>query len=430
MSTSLESRPTSKSTESYTNISFWPPRASEKEFDWNLPTNIAYRIDDTNIFTSTYKDSRSKLDYSYHSNPSIERQIYQDSVLSRVFSSSSSSSNSDNIQTSSHSSSSKTAAPESSSSNGESQNNERQKQKQPIIVFTSGPMGVGKSYVLSQLNERSIVPLGKFVKIDPDMLKSELPEMAGYLQYDSESAATKLHRESTQMSDVLFEHSLATNRDIIVDGSLRDVDWYTKLFTRIRTEFPNYKLVILYVSASSNTIKERARKRSEKTGRAVPEDLLQESIDEVPKSVIALCTLTDYTFEITNDDNQPMVLKRWTASGKDNGEIETTDMKWKEFSRIWNPTVIDDEEKDDDDDDSDDVIHCRLEECTWDPSQCEIQCELAKRIWEKSYPSFCPRCTILADKQCGICIHGNHRCYCERCAEENNIPMQCFAKTS
>jgi adenylylsulfate kinase-like enzyme len=251
--------------ESPTELSYWPPRAKGKDFDWTLPTNVAYKVDDTNLFSPPFQESRSKLDYSYHKNPVLDRQRFQDVVLSRVLDADESSSQ---------------AASSTSPSSTTTATKDR-----PFIVFTSGPMGVGKSYVMSQLHKRKLFPFQNFVKIDPDMLKSELPEMAGYLQYDSESAATKLHRESTQMSDVLFEHSLSSNRNILVDGSLRDVDWYTQLFHRLRHEFPQYTLVIMYVSASTETIKKRARVRAMVSGRAVPEDLLQQSIDQVPKSV-------------------------------------------------------------------------------------------------------------------------------------------------
>ena len=44
--------------------------------------------------------------------------------------------------------------------------------RRPWVVFTAGPMGVGKSYVLAQLYQRKLFPLDRFIKIDPDMLKS------------------------------------------------------------------------------------------------------------------------------------------------------------------------------------------------------------------------------------------------------------------
>ena len=128
-------------------------------------------------------------------------------------------------------------------------------------------MGVGKGYVLTKLHERGLFPLDDYVKIDPDMLKSELPEMAGFLQADRASAATKLHRESTQMGDVLLEHALAHHCNILVDGSLRDVNYYQQLFDRIHEQFPRYRIALLHVTADREVVRERARQRAERTGR-------------------------------------------------------------------------------------------------------------------------------------------------------------------
>ncbi|KAL3921547.1 MAG: hypothetical protein SGILL_002691 [Bacillariaceae sp.] len=305
-------------------------------------------------------------------NPLLERQVYQDVVLSRVL-----------------------------DTGDESITSSESANQRPFLVYTAGPMGVGKSYVLSRLHKRGIFPLEKFVKIDPDMLKSELPEMAGYLQHDSESAATKLHKESTQMSDVLFEHSLADNRNILVDGSLRDTDWYDVLFHRIRTDFPQYRLVILYVSATSETIKSRARRRAEKTGRAVPEDLLQESIDQVPKSVAALAPLTDHTFEVSNDDGAPMIVKECAPDREENGahsSVMTEETTWETFRKVWQPKESSLHEEQDGS--LPQQLICTMMEALACPIQSKEHISHAKEIWGKAYPSFCPRCTLNSDKQC------------------------------
>jgi hypothetical protein len=277
-------------------------------------------------------------------------------------------------------------------------------QHRPFLIFMSGPMGVGKSYVLSQLHQRGIFPLEKFVKIDPDMLKSELPEMAGYLQHDSELAATNLHRESTQMSDVLFEHSLMNHKNILVDGSLRDSEWYQTLFKRIQKDFPHYVLCIMYVSASSTTIKDRAHKRAIKTNRTIPTHLLQESIDQVPLSVQALCQLTEYTFEITNDDGQPMTLKLWPSKNGDFHDddcINKSELSWHAFRRIWHcsPEQWTTAQESSNNEPSQPLL-CQMMEQLSCPIQGTKEFQCAKTIWGKAYPSFCPRCTLFADRQC------------------------------
>ena len=148
-------------------------------------------------------------------------------------------------------------------------------------VTSALAMAAGKSYALLQLFKRGLFPMKTFVNIDPDKLKSELPEMPGYLQADAESAATKLHRESTQMSEVLFEYALQQSQRMIVDGSLRDVAWYKALFARLRKELPHYRIAIIHVKADREVIYRRAENRAKKTGRVVPRSVLDESIAQV-----------------------------------------------------------------------------------------------------------------------------------------------------
>jgi len=352
---------------------YWPP-VSAKPFDWDVPTNEAYEdIGDTNSnkrresFANSFQQAREKLDYSYHKNPIVSRQEFQDKILMNV------------IQ-------------------GVSQKENKISLERPWILFTAGPMGVGKSYVLSKLFQRGLFPLDSFIKIDPDMLKSELPEMPGYLANGPESAATKLHRESTQMADVMFEHALASKSSILVDGSLRDVEWYKTLFGRIRKEFPKYRLGILYVSASQEIIRKRAESRASMTGRAVPEVLLQNSIDQVPRSVAALSPLTDTTFEISNNDGQPLSLVQKPSNITN----------WVSFRNFWNDdnvegTRIKQEEE---------IIICDIVNACLDPKEHDI----IQSLWGCSYPNICPRCALHSDKPCGICVHGSHLCYCKICS--------------
>lgn len=249
--------------------------------------------------------------------------------------------------------------------------------------------------------------------------------MSGYLADNPITAATKVHRESTQMADVLFEHSLLSEHDILVDGSLRDVQWYQTLFERIMREFPRYRLGILYVSATEEVIISRAESRAQKTGRAVPRDLLQASMEQVPKSVSTLAPLTNFTFEISNNDGQPMVLTQWRSRTKptDKTFVEGSVNDWEGFARLWeeeenSPVVEDSKERDQKENapkrpsaSFDMTMVCDMSSTFND----ERQHETARSIWGASYPKMCPRCALFCDGQCGVCIHDRHICACEIC---------------
>jgi hypothetical protein len=235
-------------------------------------------------------------------------------------------------------------------------------------------MGVGKGYVMTQLQQMQLFNIkDHFITIDPDLIKYEIPEMVGYLQIDRNTAATKVHRESTQISDIIFEYAILHSLSILVDGSLRDVNYYESLFRRIRREYPQYRIGIIHITATRDVILERATSRAIRTGRVIPQNLLQESMDQVPKSVELLSPLSDAVHVIANHPNRPIQLISSTLrrkksdlphafrTGKDGNNnsnngynntskeddddddiVITTTTSWKDFTESWDlpPTVI------------------------------------------------------------------------------------------
>jgi hypothetical protein len=362
----------------------WPPK-SNKFFDWeNWTTHEAYHDPQQTEFTPKFSLARSRLDYSYHRKPAFNRQELQDAILSRVV----------------------RAAAQVPSQNGKT-----------WIVFTAGAMGVGKGYVLSTLHKSSLFPLVGFLKIDPDMLKVELPEMSGYLRVDPASAATKIHRESTQMADVLFEYALLNHIPALVDGSLRDVDFHRSLFQRIRSDFPEFQIAIIHVTANPSTIHERAKKRAERTGRAVPTELLDDSIEQVPRSVKLLSPDADVVFEISNDDGSPL---RLVTPGVSWDAFASTWTKQETRTRATIDSVMKAPKK------TRALIRrksmpmplCSMASC-WTNKTAQ---DAAQEVWGKAYPNFCPRCALANDGQCGVCVHGRHLCACEEC--DNVCPVR------
>mmetsp|Transcript_37960 Transcript_37960/g.83233 ORF Transcript_37960/g.83233 Transcript_37960/m.83233 type:complete len:403 (-) Transcript_37960:1263-2471(-) len=359
----------------------WPP-SSNQPFDWSVGTNEAYYDPTLDGFAKDFFEARRRLDYSYHRNPAYARQELQDSILRRVVD---------------------------AADAGATGTADRSASGSPWILFTAGPMGVGKGYVLSTLDNSNLIPLDRFVKIDPDKLKTEIPEYSGYLQSDAESAATKCHRESTQMADVLFESSLLKQTSMIVDGSLRDVDYHKKLFERIRKDHSQYKIAIIHVTAKRETIHNRAKTRAERTGRVVPTDLLDESIEQVPRSVGQLSPHADVVFVIANDDGASLQIE----SKKIGGNI-TKGGTWEDFANVWDSTS---------ETQGADEKCARKKECSLKRiSACMASSfankgahKAANKVWGAAYPSFCARCTLASDGQCGVCVHGKHQCSCDVC---------------
>ena len=73
------------------------------------------------------------------------------------------------------------------------------------------------------------------------------------------------------------------NKNVWVDGSLRDFEWYSRVFDQIRQHHPNYSIAIIYVYASKETVFARARRRGEETGRFVEESEILDSLERAPQ---------------------------------------------------------------------------------------------------------------------------------------------------
>jgi Zeta toxin len=423
---------------------YWPPRNSSIPYDWSRPSHEFYQWATSSSFSPTFLDARRKLDYSYHTHVVLQRQYLQDAILQRIVqpqvtANDSFSGGSVDV----HEKETSDLIPARDKVQNASHEIKKENLRQrPWIIFTAGPMGVGKGYVLTQLQQSQRMNLDDFVKIDPDLIKFELPEMTGYLQKDRETASTKLHRESTQMADIIFEYAITNSMSILVDGSLRDVVYYQSLFHRIRTEYSSYRIGIIHITASREAIFERATARATIMGRVVPTQLLEESIEQVPKSVAILAPLADAVHVISNQPDQPLELVSSAIQLVNEPEARPATQvitSWDDFALSWyreastaNGTV--------DASVATDISFAEgTNEVITESSSSDMICNkiqstrhmslslddsdshaIANQIWQNSYPNFCARCLIATDAQCGRCIHNSHVCACEICRPSRN----------
>mmetsp|Transcript_100870 Transcript_100870/g.159028 ORF Transcript_100870/g.159028 Transcript_100870/m.159028 type:complete len:719 (+) Transcript_100870:115-2271(+) len=237
------------------------------DYNFDVSTNDNYKETDTTLFYGKYSSIRTTLDYGYHVNYTKERQEWQDSVISQV--------------------SERTAA-----------------QSNPWIVFTCGPMGAGKGYALSWMSTRGYFPIEGMVHVDPDYFKSRMPEFKGYIERKKE-AGTMCHRESAFMQEIAQETAMQSRQHVWIDGSLKDAGWFGQVFDGIRKRYPHYRIAIFYVWASEDIVRERCADRARKTGRAIPEELMQASLQEPKDSLAALIPKADFVARIANNSTEP-----------------------------------------------------------------------------------------------------------------------------
>lgn len=101
-------------------------------------------------------------------------------------------------------------------------------------------------------------------------------------------------------------------KNIWVDGSLRDGEWYRSVFAGIRTSHSHYQIAIIQISATEGAIWERVRKRAEQTGRHVPESEVLDSLRRVPETVELLAPYSAFVATIDNTEETPKLVEwRW-----------------------------------------------------------------------------------------------------------------------
>eukprot|EP00992_Anisonema_acinus_P005541 TRINITY_DN18345_c0_g1_i1.p1 TRINITY_DN18345_c0_g1~~TRINITY_DN18345_c0_g1_i1.p1 ORF type:complete len:441 (+),score=71.15 TRINITY_DN18345_c0_g1_i1:62-1384(+) len=246
--------------------------------DWEVPANYDFNEATNENYSQHGKDVygpfaaiRARLDFSYHGNYTRERQAYQDGLIQDVVGAGIA-------------------------------------KLAPWIIFTAGAMGTGKSFTIHWMSDAGYFPLSDLVQIDPDAFKTAFPEWQGYIDRDPRTAGYHTRKESGYLVEIAQEAAMEAAKNVWVDGSLRDADWYVKVFKDIRERFKGqYRIAILSVTAPKEVVLERARARELVTGRHVPETEILDSLARVPQSVERLAPLAAFIANITNVGSTPQL---------------------------------------------------------------------------------------------------------------------------
>ncbi|MGK3746402.1 MAG: adenylylsulfate kinase-like enzyme [Bacillariaceae sp.] len=331
-------------------------------YDWNLSTeenysrssisgNVNDNANDGNghyfqydyLYHGDFRTNRKRLDRSYHTNYIRERQILQDTIiksflidvkqqqqqyndgqgdmlvqqqqqqqLSATIISRSEREECTNIIPDMSSSSSSSLIFDNKYNHQQQHTHQHQHTQSqsspsppPWIIFTAGVYGAGKSHTIKRLQRNGCFPSNKsFVTVDPDEIRQLLPEFSTYIEKTPLLAGEYTQKESGMIAELLTDTALSNNFNVLVDGSLKDSFWYEEYFTILRRLYPKIQIGIIYVTAPLDEIYDRVKKRSVITGRSIPMGTLQQSIEDVPKSVKKLQSSVDFFFEIHNDSQQ------------------------------------------------------------------------------------------------------------------------------
>lgn len=292
------------------------------EENYSLPTPSSPR------HGGPYAHLRSTLDYSYHKYYIVQRQTFQDKEIESMLK---------KVQVYDLVNDVKCSMPKS----------------HPWIVFTAGAMGAGKTHTIKFLADSGRFPLHSFVTVDPDEIRRRLPEYPQYIRNNPETAGEYTRKESGYISEILIKAALEKGKNVLVDGSLRDWEWYHQYFIDLKTEYDRYQIAILHITASREVVFERVKHRSLITGRVVPHQTIEIALKQVPQSVRILSKVVDVCIELNNmrssarpinsslnctdhDKGIQLVANRDSSCvGDSNDENNNSEMTWAKFTKTW-----------------------------------------------------------------------------------------------
>jgi len=172
----------------------------------------------------------------------------------------------------------------------------------PWVVYSAGGMGAGKGHIIRWMTEQGHMPSECFIHVDPDSIRKHLPEWDKLSKEFPEEAGHLTQMEATNIADIVAKKALANRFCVLIDGSLRATDWYKNTeFPQLRRLFPGIRIMIIHVIAEpEEECISRALSRAETEGRAVPADVIRNSIQDSARSVEALATEADFVVRVVN----------------------------------------------------------------------------------------------------------------------------------
>ena len=159
------------------------------------------------------------------------------------------------------------------------------------------------------MSSNNILPLERVSKIDPDAFKVRMPEWSLYQQQHQNgmqsrsaenTAGTMTHAESSYIAEVAQRVAMNNSMNVWVDGSLQDWAWYTEELQRIRQRYPHYQIAIIAIDAPHDIIATNIQRRAQETGRHVPKEVQQQSIEGLHTGIRKLIHLVDLVAHVHN----------------------------------------------------------------------------------------------------------------------------------
>lgn len=178
-------------------------------------------------------------------------------------------------------------------------------QDKPVAILTMGGPASGKGVVLGQLKEHGM-DTSKFVHVDPDAVKEQLPEYKASVPHPEHTdkkgvhhegkdgpkgdgtgatfrgAAAQVHEESSDIAKRIRQEAMDKGHNVIVDGTGGNAANFTGLIDQLKSK--GYDVHVHYPALDVETGVQRVEKRAEGSGRYVPEAVVRSTYAKIDKA--------------------------------------------------------------------------------------------------------------------------------------------------
>lgn len=153
----------------------------------------------------------------------------------------------------------------------------------PQATFIAGAMSAGKGYMIAKRFDL----LKEFVSLKELENRFDLDEIRkttySYEHAASEDKAMKSQYESGVIEDTLMELTIKEKRNFVYDGSMRDAEWFEKIFTFLHQE--GYSINLIHVDVEESRLVKQIQERNAKEERQTNPDIAIKSLHEVNNSM-------------------------------------------------------------------------------------------------------------------------------------------------
>ena len=112
---------------------------------------------------------------------------------------------------------------------------------------------------MQELATKNLFPLQSYVGVDPDVIRQQFPEFHLYATQSRAQAGERTHKEAGYVTEIATRVALDKGYNVLVDGSLRDWEWYAEYFGDLRKQYKKLRIAIIFVTAPREVIFERAK---------------------------------------------------------------------------------------------------------------------------------------------------------------------------